>query len=165
MIGGLPGDTGGISGSGFPSGGVTGNLSMISPASTMALQSVHTRSPVYPFSSCVGSLKPCRWRFKWHVGSISPYSFPHFSQTAFFVQVACPPEWTCCSISPSIWKVRTSPSIAATVTLSLSVTWSESFKPRAASDLVDCVPPITSSAQFPGFPFRLLGKRMSGCAR
>lgn len=67
----------------FPSGGVTGNLSMISPASTMALQSVHTRSPVYPFSSCVGSLKPCRWRFKWHVGFISPYSFPHFSQTAF----------------------------------------------------------------------------------
>ena len=50
MTGGLPGDTGGISGSGFPSGGVTGNLSMTSPASTMALQSVHTRSPVYPVS-------------------------------------------------------------------------------------------------------------------
>ena len=94
--------SGGTTGSGLTSGGTTGNLSIALPFSNIVLQSTQYKSPVYPSSSCVASFTPRRSVCRWRVVSKSPYSFPHFSQIAFFEQVAMPPVCSCGANSPSI---------------------------------------------------------------
>ena len=64
---------------------------IVVPVCIVLPQSVHTVSPVYPSSVQVASFAFSIFVFLWLFSSKSPYSTPHTSQTALFIQVASPP--------------------------------------------------------------------------